>query len=279
MSYYRRTRFTELGALLLVALVCACGRAKPALSSGTADAAPEASVSLADSSGTVDTAPEASVSLTDSSGTADVAPTEGASPDASDVPSLSDAVEAAETYAIPDAAEAGCVGAGQKTDDPFGRACCPALVISQSTTADGKFVYTCAHCIEEGHETFNFLGTDCCPGLRATPVGSGNPFPAFDPPALICDIGLDSRVCSRCGNGTCETWEQPCGCPEDCGIPCGEIKCPPGAYCLKKESDAGAATTRCVDLTSDCPDGVFSCACKSANCQTCRTGRWSVTCP
>lgn len=69
-----------------------------------------------------------------------------------------------------------------------------------------------AGCVGEGEATFSTFGADCCSGLVA--IRSGLPPPGYPP--FNCSVGLDSRVCSRCGDGICDQWERPCGCPQDC---------------------------------------------------------------
>jgi hypothetical protein len=93
------------------------------------------------------------------------------------------------------------------------------------------------------------------------PVVSG--FPNAGPP-FNCNTGLDGRVCSRCGNGVCEDWELPCGCPGDCGVDCGSLRCTKDQYCIQYTPGPGGgmATESCVDIASDCPDGILSCNCR-----------------
>lgn len=59
----------------------------------------------------------------------------------------------------------------------------------------------------------------CCEGLRTIPPT----FPSTDPKDHIsslpegCGISVGpTPICSNCGNGKCEPWENKCNCPEDC---------------------------------------------------------------
>jgi hypothetical protein len=131
-----------------------------------------------------------------------------------------------------------------------------------------------AGCIAEGHQTQNTFGADCCPGLTVIRAGSGPPLFQF-PLVTNCLIGLDSRLCSRCGNGVCEDWERnSCGCPQDCGPNCGAVNCSPAQYCLLTPPTGGGngpGTAVCVDIAADCPDSRAIVRCKQslackANC-------------
>lgn len=80
-------------------------------------------------------------------------------------------------------------------------------------------------CIEEGHRTpitpispegfeqRKHTATECCEGLEA--ISSPDYFDEdcnFKP-----KIGVSGgAICSNCGNGICENWENRCNCPEDC---------------------------------------------------------------
>jgi hypothetical protein len=238
-------QFAALGALCVAALA-ACGQAKPL--------AP----------------PEGGASPTDAADTGEIAPVDVAV--ASDVFGANDVPVAIDLAGRRDAAEVGetrCVGADASTQDPFGGDCCQGLVVMQTTNASGAFVYTCSHCIEEGHPTLNTFGTDCCPGLRYIVSGLG--------PGRSCLGGIDPPgVCSRCGDGKCDDWELPCGCPEDCGVACGSSTCPVGSYCLQTTSGVagGLPAGRCIDIAADCAAGVFSCDCASAR-SACGPGAFS----
>ena len=53
----------------------------------------------------------------------------------------------------------------------------------------------------------------CCEGL----VEIANSFPC----GHVCSIIFGYPLCSACGDGICDDWENSCNCPEDCG-PCVE---------------------------------------------------------
>jgi len=117
-----------------------------------------------------------------------------------------------------------------------------------------------AGCVGEGQMTYSVSGAACCPGLRYIVAGAA----ILDRDSMMpnCIGGIDPPgYCSRCGNGVCEAWEKPCGCPEDCGAPCGDKECPAGSYCRRKAhgTDAGTAAFECFSVASDCDGGVFSC--------------------
>ena len=139
-------------------------------------------------------------------------------------------------------------------------------------------------CVREGQPSAPFSAiNDCCPGL--VPIRAGRPIPGFPP--FDCMRGIDGRVCSNCGNGICEDWELPCGCPQDCqvdggAVQCGPMVCHETEYCVIQLSgvDSGAPTYTCVETAVDCPDQVFSCRCSRA--KACPIGcdplRRKVTC-
>lgn len=62
-------------------------------------------------------------------------------------------------------------------------------------------------CVTEGETMPVYPGFECCIGLVAI-----NP----TTPDLNCEPLLGASICSKCGNGTCEQWENYCNCPEDC---------------------------------------------------------------
>ena len=53
----------------------------------------------------------------------------------------------------------------------------------------------------------------CCDGLVEIP----NAYPVHD----ACALEFGFHLCSACGDGFCDDWENACNCPEDCG-PCVE---------------------------------------------------------
>lgn len=58
------------------------------------------------------------------------------------------------------------------------------------------------------------MANECCAGLQVIPYSG-----LYD---SNCNqtmiVGAPSGICSRCGNGVCESWETKCTCPEDCNI-------------------------------------------------------------
>jgi hypothetical protein len=139
-------------------------------------------------------------------------------------------------------------------------------------------------CVREGQRSQPFSTTpDCCPGLVA--IRAGFPIPGYPP--FDCSRGIDARVCSKCGNGICEDWELPCGCPADClvdggALQCGAMQCAPTEFCVIQGSgsDSGAPSYSCVQTDADCPGHVFSCECsKAKSCPIgCDSRRRTVTC-
>ncbi|HXI56297.1 MAG TPA: hypothetical protein VNO55_09570, partial [Polyangia bacterium] len=103
--------------------------------------------------------------------------------------------------------------------------------------------------------------------LTVIRAGFGPPLIEF-PLVGNCLIGLDGRLCSRCGNGVCEDWERnSCGCPQDCGPNCGAVNCTPAQYCLLTPPTPGGngqGTAACVDIAADCPDSRAIDRCKKA---------------
>lgn len=95
------------------------------------------------------------------------------------------------------------------------------------------------------------MATECCEGLRAI-VYYGN----YDENCNWLPLaGAPSGVCSRCGNGVCESWETKCTCSADCAPPpdvCEKFyTCPDGTvvrYCEMKEQYevTGAIGTACI---------------------------------
>lgn len=78
-------------------------------------------------------------------------------------------------------------------------------------------------CIKEGKSFPIYPGYGCCDGLTA-----------IKPTSSLSSTGecvpiVGSSVCSNCGNGTCESWENQCNCKEDCSPTC--------LSCCKEDSD------------------------------------------
>ncbi len=53
----------------------------------------------------------------------------------------------------------------------------------------------------------------CCWGLEEIEYHTG---PDADGNCGLPLMGRSSGICSNCGNGVCEEWENKCNCPEDC---------------------------------------------------------------
>jgi len=66
-------------------------------------------------------------------------------------------------------------------------------------------------CTKEGESFPIYPGHDCCDGLIAI-----KPTASLNTSTGECTPIVGSSVCSNCGNGTCEKWENQCNCLEDC---------------------------------------------------------------
>lgn len=58
------------------------------------------------------------------------------------------------------------------------------------------------------------MATECCPGLQTIPYSEL--FNISNNCQRTFLVGAPSGVCSKCGNGVCESWETNCTCPQDC---------------------------------------------------------------
>lgn len=69
-------------------------------------------------------------------------------------------------------------------------------------------------CVKEGEIGSSMMTPmECCPGLKAIAVATWDPVNGF------CGMASDIFLCSKCGNGTCESdWENPCNCSGDCKV-------------------------------------------------------------
>ena len=88
-----------------------------------------------------------------------------------------------------------------------------------------NFVCVDVGCIKEGQKTpitpvspvgfeqRKHMATECCEGLKAIPSPD-----YFDEGCNFKPrIGVTGgEICSDCGNGICEGWENKCNCPKDC---------------------------------------------------------------
>ena len=77
----------------------------------------------------------------------------------------------------------------------------------------------CPDCTPAGKTAPVIPGAACCPDLTGVNPGSV-PQPDGSCPTELPVGGL---LCTDCGNGTCEEWENHCNCPQDCS--------PPGPTC------------------------------------------------
>lgn len=71
---------------------------------------------------------------------------------------------------------------------------------------------------------------ECCPGLTHTSVSQANP------ESGECEPLIGGFICIDCGNGTCESFENKCMCPEDCPEETQDcygtlVPCAQGQYC------------------------------------------------
>jgi hypothetical protein len=103
---------------------------------------------------------------------------------------------------------------------------------------------------------------ECCPGLEKVPMAEYNPEDA------IC-MELDgAALCTDCGNGNCEEWENPCICKEDCGQVepgnCNTVtnNCPAGLYCKAPAGKCGPLGIggQCFVVPGVCP-GIYAPVC------------------
>jgi hypothetical protein len=89
-------------------------------------------------------------------------------------------------------------------------------------------------------------GIGCCPWLGSRDV-------CHVVGQESCDCPGEKYVCTDCGNATCEEWENPCSCPEDCDFGGNECK-ENGGECSPGCPDGHQV----LDLEG-CPDGAFCC--------------------
>ncbi|MFH1670041.1 MAG: hypothetical protein ABIA92_00450 [Patescibacteria group bacterium] len=87
---------------------------------------------------------------------------------------------------------------------------------------------------------------ECCKGLKKISVA----FPDDNTSEQMvdenkCIAAVGAVICSDCGNGKCEPWENRCNCKEDCGPcsrPCPMVSppyCPDGTYIGQGENECG----------------------------------------
>lgn len=76
------------------------------------------------------------------------------------------------------------------------------------------------HCVRAGevYESPAVLGSpmngNCCKGL--IPIAQYSMAPGEINCELFNQMGGGDSICSACGNGHCEPWENKCNCPQDC---------------------------------------------------------------
>ena len=134
---------------------------------------------------------------------------------------------------------------------------------------------------------------DCIPAGETGPVipdappccGQAHPISVaiYDEEIGICQEADGAFLCSECGNGVCEPWENPCNCEEDClagdCVPAGEIinefeepdaECCPG---LERRVVADLVDGECIPLPCAC----FVCV--LCGDRECGPGENLCTCP
>ncbi|MBU1911536.1 DUF4215 domain-containing protein, partial [Patescibacteria group bacterium] len=195
----------------------------------------------------------------------------------------------------------GCSATGQETDPPcttqggfMGPACCNGLsVVSNSIPADlndtnsecipddlmicincgnnncetGENRCNCAadcagdaeQCVDAGETLMPFAGApQCCDGLNTIIIANKVNGECTTPPA---PPGLSVSICSNCGNGTCEVWENECNCIKDC----------PPSVIADDDDDAMCALDPCPSQQNNqqsCLAPVIITPCNSALCQS-----------
>jgi hypothetical protein len=99
-------------------------------------------------------------------------------------------------------------------------------------------------CFGEGQSMAIYPGNACCSGLSAI-----NPVrPQTDG---TCQLLVGASICSNCGNGTCEAWENTCNCSTDCkqtNPVCPSVYAPVCAektICSEESCVSNSTTTAC----------------------------------
>jgi hypothetical protein len=108
----------------------------------------------------------------------------------------------------------------------YGNACAAAGA-GQSVDHPGEC--EAAKCVEAGG-TVPVVpdAPECCAGLDQLPNA------VMDPATGTCQVLLGASVCTDCGNGKCEAWENACICEKDCKPSFGCLSnadCGNGQYC------------------------------------------------
>ncbi|MCX6818728.1 MAG: DUF333 domain-containing protein [Candidatus Aenigmarchaeota archaeon] len=89
------------------------------------------------------------------------------------------------------------------------------------------------------------LVSECCEGMEKIP-----PTYIYNEDCTSIMTGWTS-ICSDCGNGNCETWENKCNCPEDCTQTINQCNCPKGTQCIIAESYPPQTVCSCTG--PNCP--------------------------
>ncbi|GEM_PF-4271029 len=145
--------------------------------------------------------------------------------------------------------------------------CAPGEAVSELPCWDPNSV-CCVQsgCIPEGGAGFDWQ--NCCDGTlnkipqdlnEAAAIGVE---PVWD--EMPCNLAMDTFVCTRCGNYTCEARETFCNCPQDCPVvgPCySDADCPAGGVC----KDGMCINSPC-GADGDCPPGEI---CFNNTCMAC----------
>lgn len=110
------------------------------------------------------------------------------------------------------------------------------------------------NCLKAG-EFGGGMPNQCCAGLDQTGVFD------IDPETGECQPLLGGYLCTDCGNGVCETWEDHCSCKEDCEPPVfdcyGPLEpCPAGQYCRIPDGtcDIMGQWGTCKTVPDGCPE-------------------------
>jgi hypothetical protein len=155
--------------------------------------------------------------------------------------------------------------------------------ISQVCVGTGscRVVCTLAEPCEFGVESVSAADGIVC---QAAPCGNG-----------VCDSGENPENCvvdcggSACGNGECQAGEDPTSCPQDCSSACGDGTCDAGedptacpqdcsSACGNGECESGEDPETCPQDCSGavCTDGATRCS--GADLQRCnQLGEWETT--
>ncbi|MFH0851484.1 MAG: hypothetical protein V1876_01925 [Candidatus Peregrinibacteria bacterium] len=144
-----------------------------------------------------------------------------------------------------------------EADDTYPGVCDPVVQIClhdpSPAISSGSCPQDCSTCIKEG-ETSAATPYDpsCCSGL--TSVNPGNA-PRSDG-SCPTELPAGAKLCTNCGNGTCESWENRCNCPADCPKPiCGNGLCEEGEVDTVKDEGCTPEMEACLGtlVPGTCP--------------------------